>query len=190
LAQGASDVLRDAGSAASSIMVAGSTGINDGPQSKRVLELFRSVDSKANTAKPKISRGVQNALRQGGAKGKTLFDAFKSSKFVGKLGGIMGKLQLKAPIHLIDSMITYAIGVVSGMQDMAQVSVFFWVEGDGWGRLGEVATLCVSWLAIYSPSQNITYVPLGSMRRTAYTSAFLRLMCSSCTRKRANVAMQ
>lgn len=33
----------------------------------------------------------------------------------------MGKMQLKTPIHLLDSMITYAIGVISGMQDMAQV---------------------------------------------------------------------
>lgn len=62
-------------------------------------------------------------MKQGAAKGKTLFEKFKSAKLVGKLGGILGKLQLKAPIHLIDSLITYAIGVVAGMQDMAQVRV-------------------------------------------------------------------
>ncbi len=89
-----------------------------------MIELFKTVDSKASTAKPKISRAVENSLKQGGAKGKTLFDKFKSAKFVGKLGGMLGKLQLKAPVHLIDSMITYAIGVVSGMQDMAQVRMF------------------------------------------------------------------
>ena len=89
-----------------------------------MLALLKSVDSKAGMAKPKISKSVENALKQGGAKGKTLFEKFKSAKFVGKLGAMMGKLQLKAPIHLIDSMITYAIGVVSGMQDMAQVGMF------------------------------------------------------------------
>ena len=89
-----------------------------------MLALLKSVDSKAGVAKPKISKSVENALKQGGAKGKTLFEKFKSAKFVGKLGAMMGKLQLKAPIHLIDSMITYAIGVVSGMQDMAQVGMF------------------------------------------------------------------
>jgi hypothetical protein len=68
---------------------------------------------------------VSNAGRQRGGKTKTMFEKFKNIKIVDRLGGMMGKLQLKAPIHLIDSMITYAIGVISGMQDMAQVRVCF-----------------------------------------------------------------
>lgn len=121
LAQAASDVLRDAGQAASSIALAGATGADAGPRSQRVLTLLERADARLSTAKPKVSRAVENAAKQGAAKGKTLFEKFKSAKLVGKLGGVLGKLQLKAPIHLIDSMITYAIGVVAGMQDMAQV---------------------------------------------------------------------
>jgi hypothetical protein len=71
-----------------------------------------------------VPSSTRNAATQGGGKAKTLFEKFKNSKIVGKLGGVMGKMQLKAPIHLIDSMITYAIGVISGMQDMAQVRFF------------------------------------------------------------------
>ena len=121
LAQGASDTLRNMGQGASSIMVAGSTGVDGGKQSQRILSILGRADGKMDRTKPQVSSAVANALKQGGAKGKTLFDTFKSSKIGAKLGGIMGKMQLKAPIHLIDSMITYGIGVVSGMQDMAQV---------------------------------------------------------------------
>ena len=57
-------------------------------------------------------------------KGTTLFEKFKQSKITKKLGAGIGKFQLKAPVHPINSMIIYAIGVIAGMQDMAQVSVF------------------------------------------------------------------
>ena len=90
-----------------------------GARSQRILSLLSRADGKL--AKPQISTSVQNAMKQGGQKASTLFEKFKSNKVVGKLGSFMGKLQLRAPIHLVDSMITYAIGVVSGMQDMAQV---------------------------------------------------------------------
>ena len=83
--------------------------------------MLSRADRKMDKAKPRVSRAVQNAMRQGGSKAATLFETFRKSKVAEKLGSIMGKFQLKAPIHLIDSMITYAIGVVSGMQDMAQV---------------------------------------------------------------------
>ena len=69
----------------------------------------------------KVPAAVQNAALQSGAKEKTLFEKFKGNKMVSRLTKVMGKLNLNAPIHLIDSVITYAIGVISGMQDMAQV---------------------------------------------------------------------
>ena len=56
LAQSASDVLRDAGQAASSILIAGSTGVDAGPQSKRILALLGAADAKLSTAKPKVRR--------------------------------------------------------------------------------------------------------------------------------------
>jgi hypothetical protein len=118
LSQGANDLLRDAGQSASSFIVAGSTGTDRGKQSSQILTLLSGSKSK------KVPSSTRNAATQGGGKAKTLFEKFKNSKIVGKLGGVMGKMQLKAPIHLIDSMITYAIGVISGMQDMAQVRFF------------------------------------------------------------------
>ena len=69
----------------------------------------------------KIPASARNAASQAGSKTATLFEQFKNSKIVSRLGVAMGTLQLKAPVHLIDILITYAIGVVSGMQDMAQV---------------------------------------------------------------------
>jgi hypothetical protein len=69
----------------------------------------------------KASSSAPNSGSKGGGKSSNLFEKFKKIKIVDKIGKFMQKLQLKAPIHLMDSMITYAIGVVSGMQDMAQV---------------------------------------------------------------------
>ena len=48
---------------------------------------------------------------------------------------------MKTPIHLVDSLITYMIGVVSGMQDMAQVA---WLLLVGWlVAFGWVEDVCV-----------------------------------------------
>lgn len=120
LANGASDMMRDVGQSASSIMIAGATGQDAGMKSSRIIDLFSG--SRGGGA-AQMSDAIQDAPRQKGGKMQTMFEKFKGAKFVGKLGNMMGKLQLKAPIHLIDSMITYAIGVISGMQDMAQVLV-------------------------------------------------------------------
>jgi hypothetical protein len=56
-----------------------------------------------------------------GQAAKSLVDRLKNNKLVSKLGGFLGKLQVAMPVHTIDSFITYTIGVVSGMEDMAQV---------------------------------------------------------------------
>ncbi len=69
----------------------------------------------------KASSSAPTSGTKGSGKSSNLFEKFRKIKIVEKIGKFMQKLQLKAPIHLIDSMITYAIGVVSGMQDMAQV---------------------------------------------------------------------
>jgi len=88
-----------------------------------------------------VPASVRNAATQGGTKAKTLFEQFKNNKIVGKLGSLIGKFHMKTPIHLVDSLITYMIGVVSGMQDMAQVA---WLLLVGWlVAFGWVEDVCV-----------------------------------------------
>lgn len=53
-----------------------------------------------------------------------LTDRLKNNRIVSKIGNLLGQMQLATQIHLIDSMITYSIGVISGMEDMAQASCF------------------------------------------------------------------
>lgn len=128
LAQGANDLLKNAGQSASSFVVSGGTSSIQGSQSARILTLLsgsKLSQQAGNSHFDKIPASVRNAATQAGSKTATLFEQFKSTKLVGKLGAAMSSLQLKAPVHLIDSMITYAIGVVSGLQDMAQVCCFF-----------------------------------------------------------------
>ena len=123
IASSASDWMRNIGEGASSIAVAGATGQDAGGKSARILTLLSgSKMAQASSDKGGVSDAVRDAPKAKGGKVKTLFEKFKSSKVFDKLGKVMGKLQLSALIDLIDSMITYAIGVVSGMQDMAQVS--------------------------------------------------------------------
>ncbi len=92
-----------------------------GAKSGRILTL---LGGSKNIQAKKIPASVRNAASQSAKKSQTLFEKFGNKKILGKMGGLLGKLQLKMPIHLINSMITYAIGVVSGMQDMAQVRIF------------------------------------------------------------------
>jgi hypothetical protein len=115
LSQSSSDLLKDAGQSASSFLLGGTEDLQQGSRSARTLTLLGGASF------DKIPSSVRNAASQGAGKAKTLFEKFKDTKIATRLGAVMGKLQLKAPIHLIDSMITYVIGVVSGMQDMAQV---------------------------------------------------------------------
>ncbi len=130
MSQAANDLLRDAGQSASSFIVAGNAGTGQASKSTRFLALLGGpradgAAGRGGAGSTKVPDAVRNADTQSGGKSKTLFEKFKNIKIVDKLGGMMGKLQLKAPIHLIDSMITYSIGVISGMQDMAQVRVCF-----------------------------------------------------------------
>jgi len=133
IASSASDWMRNIGEGASSIAVAGATGQDAGGESARILTLLSgSKMAQASSDKGGVSDAVRDAPKSKGGKVKTLFEKFKSAKVFDKLGKVMGKLQLSAPIHLIDSMITYAIGVVSGMQDMAQVSTRLWFSFFTW----------------------------------------------------------
>jgi hypothetical protein len=128
LSKGADSLLRDAGQSASSFLVAGNAGTNQDAKSLRTLSLLsgsKLSKESGGSYVDKVPMSVRNAASQGGSKAKPLFDRFKNAEVVKKLSSVMGKLQLKAPIHLIDSLITYGIGVISGMQDMAQVSFGF-----------------------------------------------------------------
>jgi hypothetical protein len=125
LAEGADGLLRSAGQGASSVVVAGGTASL--PTNVKTLTLLSSagVGTATKSSTGKIPSFLSNAANRAGSKASTLFEKFKSSKIVTKIGGAMNKITLKAPIHLLDSMITYAIGVVSGLQDMVQVSSHF-----------------------------------------------------------------
>jgi hypothetical protein len=118
IAEGASQLLRDAGEASSSILISEGGDLKNGAQSQRVVAL---LNGKGAAGKPLVSETVQSSVDGRGAQKKTLFERFKSSKALARLSGVLGKVNMNVPVHLIDSMITYAIGVISGMQDMAQV---------------------------------------------------------------------
>lgn len=92
-----------------------------GMKSSKIVTLLSGSKLQSKAQSEISENALKNAATQGGVKEKTLFEKFKGSKLVGKLGSIMGKMQFKTPVHLLDALITYAIGVVSGMQDMAQV---------------------------------------------------------------------
>jgi hypothetical protein len=53
-----------------------------------------------------------------------MFDRLQNNNMVKRLGAVMGKVQLTAPIHAIDSTLTYMMGVVSGLEDIAHVRIF------------------------------------------------------------------
>jgi hypothetical protein len=93
---------------------------------KRIEALTSKV---ASGAGGKVSASQVNSVSRGGAsRSKTFYDAFKDTKVVKKLGGVMSSMQLRMPVHLIDSIITYAIGIVSGLQDMVQVGLRCFVD--------------------------------------------------------------
>jgi hypothetical protein len=48
--------------------------------------------------------------------------ATAGSKTAGKLTSKLSAVQMKIPMHYLDAMITWAMGVVSGLQDMTQVN--------------------------------------------------------------------
>lgn len=145
------------GQSASSVLIAGATGQDAGAKSSRIISLLSSPSGGG-----KLSAAVQDAPQQKGGKMKTLFEKFKGAKFMSKLGNVMGKLQLKAPIHLIDSMITYAIGVVSGMQDMAQVDLNCFIHSSH--SMGPPSSLSLppsdAWLCMHC--KLLTLIPSGT----------------------------
>jgi hypothetical protein len=75
------------------------------------------------TSKLEASRIRPSYINTGG-KRKPMFDRLQNNNMVKRLGAVMGKVQLTAPIHAIDSTLTYMMGVVSGLEDMAQVHIF------------------------------------------------------------------
>ena len=126
VAQSTKQLSRDSSVLAASIMTGSTAGIEEmGQKSARILQLL-------NGNKPFSVQGVatslKNAASNAGQKMKPIMDRIQNNKLVSKIGSLMGKMQLGTQIHLIDSMITYAIGVVSGMADMAQVRTLSFIH--------------------------------------------------------------
>lgn len=114
----AANQLSRSGAATAGSVLIGSTD-TVAQKSAAILQLL-------NGNKPFSSQGVaaaiKNAASNVGQKAKPMMDRIRNNKLVSKIGSLMGKLQLGSQIHMIDSIITYLIGVVSGMADMAQVT--------------------------------------------------------------------
>ena len=92
-------------------------------RSSRILQLMTGNKPFSTQA---ASSAIRNAMAnaagsRAGQKAKSLTDRLKNNKLVSRIGSLLGKLQIAMPVHTIDSFITYFIGVISGMQDMAQV---------------------------------------------------------------------
>jgi hypothetical protein len=85
----------------------------------RTVELFASSGSKSKALQ--ALRDGASPTRRGGEREKTLFERFRGTQILQKIGSAMGNVYLQPMLHMLDSMLTYSIGVVSGMQDMAQV---------------------------------------------------------------------
>jgi hypothetical protein len=85
---------------------------------KRVTRIVTLATSKLEAS------GIRPSYINTGGKRKPMFDRLQNNNMVKRLGAVMGKVQLTAPIHAIDSTLTYMMGVVSGLEDMAQVRIF------------------------------------------------------------------
>lgn len=168
LAEGASQLMQSMGDAASSILVSGGVGKGQGAQSARILTLL----SGNGKVKPLVSKTVQNSINNAASKSSTLFERFKNSKALSRLGNVLGKINMIPAVHLIDSMITYTIGVISGMQDMAQV-IFYWM----------FLNSCDSFLDFYLNTK--IYVPVGMIEFISF--CVLRAQSSSSSSKSLNL---
>lgn len=89
-----------------------------GQRSARILTLATSGIEKAGS----FSMSSLFSSKTG-SKPRPMFERFKNNDMVKKLGSVMGKVQLTAPVHALDAMLTYFMGVVSGLEDMAQVRI-------------------------------------------------------------------
>ena len=124
MVQAATQVSQSASRAAGTVILGSTTKDMDvlGGRSARILQLMTGT-------KPFSTDAAQAAMRQAkastaGQKVRSMVDRLKNNKLVKKIGTLLSKLQLSMPIHTVDSFITYFIGVISGMQDMAQVKYF------------------------------------------------------------------
>lgn len=83
-------------------------------RSSKILTLATSKS--AGTAK-----AIDNFVLNPGKSSKPMFERMKNNNLVKKLASAMDSIKLTAPIHALDSMLSYLMGVVSGLEDMAQV---------------------------------------------------------------------
>jgi hypothetical protein len=131
MADSANDVFKGFGNAAVTIKMEQ----DETARAKRYLDIVGSKKMGRGAAGGKFADSVRNSVSRGGKKAGTFFSMFKNTKVVKAIGGVFGKLQIKMPVHMIDSVLTYAIGVVSGMQDLVQVRLV--------GRACSCACACV-----------------------------------------------
>lgn len=115
----ANQLARSSSSAAASVFVGSTAGI--GSMGKKSTEILQLMNGNRPFSAERVATSIKNAASNAGQKMKPMMDKINNNKLVSRIGSLMGRMQLGTQIHLIDSIITYAIGVVSGMADMAQV---------------------------------------------------------------------
>jgi len=89
--------------------------------SSRTISGTRTANTLNLLLKSNMDVNTRVDLSNAGSKKKPLFDRLKNNNIVKRLGNVVGKAKLTAPYHALDSFLTYLMGVVSGMEDMAQV---------------------------------------------------------------------
>lgn len=80
----------------------------------------KTDDIASQESQETIDEGANEILKRGG---NTAIQAFKKADLKGssnRYARFFSRLQSRIPLHYLDSMISYALGVVSGLQDMSQ----------------------------------------------------------------------
>lgn len=97
---------------------AGSTAADSGNQASQFSTQADSITSKTASSTP-AAKVVASTTADPAQSKLSTFSKIKSK--VGKFTKFLGRFQSKIPIHYIDAFIAYSMGVVSGLQDVAQV---------------------------------------------------------------------
>ena len=121
IAKATSSMARRTSSSSSSRVMLGDTGAASSPLSQKSASILHLLNGNKPFSMKGVSDSVNGVMGNLGEKPKTMVDRMENNRFVAQLGNLMGSMWLGNQIHFVDSMITYLIGVVSGMSDMAQV---------------------------------------------------------------------
>lgn len=124
VSRAANQLSRNGAALAGSVLV-GSTAAPGGlgGMSQKSASILQLLNGNKPFSVQGVTTALKNAAGNAGSKMKPMMDRIKNNRLVSRIGGLIGKLQIASQIHLIDSMITYAIGLISGMADMAQVII-------------------------------------------------------------------